>query len=537
MGDVIMASTDIAPSPLLGLGLAISGGLAGYEEGKLKAEEAFDREEARKVRRAEAQQKKQFMDYKLAEAGRADAISSATHDQQLVATQQALTLQQEQTRSTGTQLFKTDTYNSLDAYFEDYNTRHLNNLIKKAKQNPFAPEVFKDVVRVDPINVQDPKMLQQLGVSPEELQQLDALDGKTDGQYDMDKISKRFVVATMPDGSQQLRDTVMFSTITGYADYARNRQLGELKSLADIRKANKPGSDNSTYTMRDAAHYAKLRQAIESGTATPQQKAEYDWFQQEQGGTAVAKGMNTEDALDTWYTQGFDNLQFEELRRNREAGALVRQIEQTADLKESDRKDLKLAFRQLNTLRSAQMIDPDSMGLIDKIVTGIKNKFSDDAEGKRAAAAYGDLINSVRNDQFGSALTDKEIEAFNAAYGSRSDQMSKVLAGLRAMTENVKANLESVIRLNNDAVTKYRTGYSVQDVENILDNLDKRIGFYSSVENGMSPKEAAERWSLTERGMPIEGSDRTVVPTEPKLPEAPVGTAAGPNDLKAKYGW
>lgn len=519
----------MSSNTLLALGVAGTAATKGIKEGIKEGTEAYDKDVQRTQAREEAAQRKKLGELKLAQMGRQEETAAATHQSELELAKNTIQLQQQQTTQQGRAIFKQNTYNALDAYYEDYSPRHLNTLLQDAKQNPYAPAMFKDIARVDTMDLSTPQgkaLLRQAQVPESEL---DALDGKADGVIDWEKVKKRYVVATQADGSQTVQDVLSFSATTGYGRYARKRQLEEMKLLADINKKGKGTAYKEPTSVTESGELATAREAIKGGTATPQQKAFVDIMDAKMEGTTGFRRKQSEEAISTFYEREYDTLSFEELRSNKPAMSLVRQVEDSYDLSEADRKDLKQAYQQVNAMRRAQGLDPESVGIMDSIQTKINRKITDEAGGREAKAAYSSLINVIRNQQFGSALTDKEIEAFNQAYGSNADQMTVVLSGLKEIGELTRSKLEAISNLNNDIVIKARTGHTREEIDGMLANIDRRIGFYNAVATGTPVAEAQQQFGTGETGQ--------VTQVDTHLAPPPVAPAVPKTELKQKYGW
>ena len=520
---------DTSLSPLLGLGIAANAAASGLREGMKEGKAAFNADEDRKLARQEASQRKQLMNYQLAQAGRADKLASATQDSALQVAQTQLAEQQQSLTQQGRALLKKDTWDALDGYYEDYEPRHLNRVLAESKTNQFAPPMFKEIVRVDKVDLQSTngkQLLQQAGFSQEDL---DGLDGQKDGKIDFDKIQKRFVVSTKADGTQQLTDIVAFSAVSNYGQYAKQRQLDQMKQLADLTKAQQGKEYKAPTSQTEAELLAEVRQAQKAGTATPEQLAFLDIMNSKLQGATGAKRLESEKAIKQFYDEGYMDLPFEKLRSNPDAMSLVRQVEDSYGLSQAEKKDLKEAYQQVNAMSRAQGLSPESTGIIDSTLEAVNRKFTDSAEGREARAAYSGLINTIRNQQFGSALTDAEIAAFRKAYGADSDQVTVVLSGLREIGELTRSKLQAVADLNNDVVIKARTGSSKAEIEQYLQNIQKRIGFYSAVANGMPIDEAANKFKTTTAGQ------ATKVDTNLSPAPEPQPSEMAPEDLARKY--
>ena len=214
-------------SPLLGLGIATSSAMTGYEQGKQQAQTEFDAEEARQQRRAQALQQKQVGDLQLAQLNRQEQRAQQVYEPETEQLKLQIMQQQQTLTQQGQKAFRDDTYRVLDNYLEDYDVKHINNLIAASKQNQFAPQTFRDTVRVEDLNLTsaaDRQELTKLGVSQAEL---DALDGKADGKIDWTLVQKRYKKAIQADGSVQIKDVLKLAMFAGYGQYANDKKLTE----------------------------------------------------------------------------------------------------------------------------------------------------------------------------------------------------------------------------------------------------------------------------------------------------------------------
>lgn len=510
---------DTSMSPLLGLGIATSSAISGYQEGK---EQAISDDRAKQKfswERDAAMQRKQQGEYKLAEMGRQERLAKMAQPLQEQALQQQLQVQSQQLAQQGRAMFKADTYKAIDYYLENYDTKHLNNLVQEAKQNPYAPQTFKDVVRVEDININSDSDLKALGINKQEL---DALDGQTDGKIDWDLAQKRYKKIIKPDGSVELRDILTVAAFAGYGRYAQERNLERLKTMSDIKykqaKADKSAQGpQATYTSRDAAEYAMLKQKRDNGTASPTELSRLAWFEQEQGGTEVAKTQKQVEASEAIRSKM--NLPYQEFRNDPEVRKLVADIRMQRPLTTQAQKELQDLADLSSALTGnygAVNLTTEQTGIIDTFVGKLDRKITEDFD-TRAKNSYGAFINKFRNNLFGATLTDGELEAFEKAYSTDSDKLGPVLSGLRAAASQLKARFDAIAMQNDEAIIKYDTGLVGADLERAIQNIDSKINQLEAIAEGKAPIQ--DQQSKSQAQPPSEAK-----PTQPQ-------------DLKTKYGF
>lgn len=477
-------------SPLLGLGLATSGVAQGLAQGKQAGTQQYRSEvEFNENREAALRRKKQgdlllqqmeFQNQRMMDPNRIQQQDDILRMQ--------LEQMQMQTQQMGAQMFQQSTYRALDDYLEDYNPKHLDVWIQEARKNPQAPENLKNTLKVERLNpnaiAEHKQLLARAGIREEEL---DALDGQQDGKIDWDLVSKRYVkvLEQNPETGEveeSIRDIYTLGAATGYHKYARDSRLEALKAMAVVQ-----GKGGSTPTsLREAQALAEARERIEAGNGTPQDYATVETLEAKRGGVKSVQQRSSEAAIDEFYAKGFDKLPVDVLRdetkpEGREAMRLVREIEQSYGLTEADRKEIRTAQRNISSLSRAINLDPETRGFIDAPFAQLGKYFTEQgSKGRQAAAAYNSFINQIRNDLFGSALTEKEIEMFDKAYGTDKQAMTVTLSGLYELADSLDQSLEAISLLNDPIVVKARTGRNREEVAAAKENILNRITFFET---------------------------------------------------------
>jgi hypothetical protein len=118
-----------------------------------------------------------------------------------------------------------------------------------------------------------------------------------------------------------------------------------------------------------------------------------------------------------------------------------------------------------------------------------KSKFvSDSPEGVEALSNYSIIRNAMRNELFGAALTEKEIESFYQSYGSNMQKLGPMLEAFKANINYMKTQINSIGDTVMDKhVFKALSGGSVEQAQTVVNNLDKLISRVS----GKAPKDSA----------------------------------------------
>ena len=522
-------------SLLLSLGQTLAGVPQAVANGREAGRQQYDAQEARVARRAEVQHKKKIRELELAKQGSVHQVSNAT-DERYAALSERLEFASQQNSQLGRKAFRSSSYQALDSYLDDGDVKHLNNFIQEAKDNPYAPKAFQQTSRVDNLDFKsdsDRQLLLTSGVSREEL---DALDGSVDGELDWTVIAKRYKRITNLDGTTRISDVVQFATMSGYARHATAQRLADMQAMADVRKASrvprapaakkdKPPSPTAMY--RDSNLYAKLKSKVDAGVATEEERNRFQFIQQEQGGTEVAKDdiANTADAQ----VKPYLDLPFKEFRNNTEVRKLVRAMELNHPMAAHDRKmltDLSQLTSLLKGDKSATNLSKTQTGIWDKFSGSVWKKVEDSLD-PGAVASYGAFMNQLRHNLFGSALTEHEISAFNEAYSNRKDKLGPVLSGLRAATAQLVGKYEAIENQNNEAVMKFYSGEIGSSLRAAQEKVNWKLGLLQRVADG----EISQKEALSMRFNSPEPKSKKL---ESK-PQAPAQVKRKPNQSIADY--
>lgn len=491
--------------------LDMSVGIAGFGAGISQAPAAIGASKIAGVdranARAEAAQLKEQRDLTFQRDKLKFQQEQQLAGQQTTVQEESLKMMQVQLEQQGIKLVKDSSYRATDAYLEDGDVRHFNNFFTDMKTNPYAPQEFKNIVRVDkldPQSAQHKQLLNTLGIDDSKL---DSLDGEADGQVDFDKIAKRFVIMTRPDGSQDLRDVYNFGIMSGYADYASNTQLDRLKSLATINKLNERKSSvvkpyDEPTEIQVARAVGEARNRVEQGTASSGDYALIERHEGKIGGIDIYKKAKADNSRDVLHNSDFlsvdpETIIQESSPQTRSWMDHVRTIEQSTNLSNEDKKIVVQAVKDVSAMQRAINLDPESQGFIDSPFAQVKKYFEESSAGRGAAMAYNGWVNQVRNDLFGVALSDNEIKMFNRAYGTDKQAMTSVLYGMRELASSIDGALHASALQNDPLVTHVRFGKSRQELAQAKVNLAARIKFYETVDEAKK-KGASTKQAITE---------------------------------------
>lgn len=439
-----------------------------------------------------------------------------------------------QTKQMASQMFKRDTYDAFRLFEADGDTKHLNNFLSQAKQSPVGGSLFQDVTRVDRLasSPDSIRMLEQAGIRDAQTVAADPELSKglvvatmADGSQqliDMEKVyagtgfagqlateeldlfSKRALAL------QRLRQGSTVEKLTATERVAKqmaadmgipeweafqmlqkgqqSAQGTENERIAKELMAQNPGMDY--ITAMDQAIQMKAQGSETERTAkllAEQGQGDYttklrELQKEKQAPTSVreADAANKSAAgLDEAFGGKFFETNFSDPTARRTAQPYIRELEATTGIKMSN-EDKKVArqVRQLIGLgtRAGEAITPEETGLIDNMVSGLNSYISDTVtDGKKGVAAYESFRNVVRNALFGSALTGAEIEAFNKAAGTLSQQQGPVLAKFQEQLKIVRDNLQGIYNINDEHLSHYYLGADVEKVDDIISALDQRI--------------------------------------------------------------
>ncbi len=482
---------------------------------------------------------------------------------QVSQTEQQLKQLEMQNKQMASQMFKRDTYDAFRLFEADGDVKHLNNFLSQAKQSPVGGSLFKDVTRVDRLasSPDSIRMLEQAGIrdaqtvaTDPELSKGMVVATMADGTQqliDMEKVyagtgfagqlateeldmfGKRALAlqrlrqgSTVEKLTAQERVAKQMAADMGIPEWEafqllqkrqQSAQGTETERIAKELMAQNPGMDyieamSQALEMKsrgsETERTAKLLTEQEGGDYTTNLRT---LQKEKQAPTSVKEAAAANQAasgLDEAFGGKFFETNFSDANARRTAQPYIRKLEATTGIKMTN-EDKKVArqMRQLVGLgnRAGEAITPEETGLLDNMLSNVNSYISDTVtDGKKGVAAYESFRNVVRNALFGSALTGAEIDAFNKAAGTLSQQQGPVLAKFQEQLKIVRDNLQGVYNINDEHLSHYYLGADLEKVDDIIGALDQRIGLLQKRQANegkaapLVPTQAGPRKSLNE---------------------------------------
>ncbi len=148
---------------------------------------------------------------------------------------------------------------------------------------------------------------------------------------------------------------------------------------------------------------------------------------------------------------------------------------------ESDKK----VIRQMRSLvalgnEAGSEITDKEAGIFDSMLNKMRHYITNNVEGIDGRATYETFRNTFRHMLYGSALSAAEISAFNNAVGTLGQQAGPVLAQLNTQMRDIKSQLLSVYDLNDEYVSYFYLGKTLDEVQQSIDMIDDRVEMISS---------------------------------------------------------
>lgn len=501
----------------------------GIAEGAAKVQEYDRGREERDARVAEAKNRAELSRQQLQD-----------YNEMAPARKTAAELEQEKTRAElqkmQASLAKQQAYDAFRQYDSSKDPKFLNNLVSQWRDNPMGQSLLGDVVRVDPVSEADAGMLQQAGI--------------TDVKGYLGKNTGDIVKVTHQDGQQSILDMHQIYAGTGYTDFmdaqslerrarealitARMRQGetsqrlsaeervvqqimqdnpdlswtqaykqvidmksgGGLKGTTETERAAKKIQDQAAAQGETIDDIEAMKRAVELTKPTSKQKD-------------LASAEDAKAQLDSAFGDKYFETDFSKPENRRKAEPYVRRIEELsgADIPPAQQKRLG-EIRQLITLggEGANVTDAET-GPLDSMLRDAKKYISNDISGTAATSAYEAYRNLVRNALFGASLTNNETAAFNKAFGTLGEQTGPVLAKLRTQMKMLQDELSTIYNMNDEYVTKFRTGMDSDKLNEALFALDDRLALFDNI----APESAAEPMATTK---PTTAKPATAAPAD-----------------------
>lgn len=497
----------------MGLGIAQGAQRAGeYQQGRALREEQL----------ATAKLQRQQAEQQLAER---KASAPARQSQAELAAYQA-----------NKQLLQSQTYDALQRYDVDNDTRHLNMFLDQAKQNPMGQRVYSKFTRFD--------NLANTNRTPE----IDALLKQAGYQNPEDAYAENnpnMVLATGPDGKYTLLDLDTFKRATGFNRYATNQQLEDQERKARINQMLRGGNSYNKVKQIDdlaskilsenpdlgtAGAYKQAKTILDNTGSSADERLITQIMEQEglsaldaatkyygakrQGSGKSNEGQFIEDYLaqnpgstrveasQAYANRGMTTTQKElgdiaqikqELNESKffetsmrdmsqaERAKVHENIAKIEDLRgvslSTEDKRLARQFRDLTALgtQAGEKLTDEETGLLDTMLNKVNAYLTNEVGGKEATSAYESFRNIYRNALYGASLTKSEIDSFNKAMGTLGQQTKPVLAQLKTQLNSIKTQLESVRDTNDPYLAHYYFGSGIEDIDDAIQGIEQRL--------------------------------------------------------------
>ena len=465
---------------------------AGVSEGLNRASQYIAEKPLREAQQREATARQQKAELELQEFQANAPMRKTARDLEM----QQLQAQNYQTNAA---LTRQQTFDAFRMFESDKDARHLNTWLANVKSNPVGANMYGDVVRVDNIHKssENDNMLRQMGYAdPNEV-------------YNDPELSKDLVVFTGTDKQGIVNMNDLYAG-TGFVNYMTNEQLKIAETKARINQMMRQGTsrvkataveqiaqdilergeaENLTEAFEKAYEIQKgetgmtneeryVRKRMEEGITRADATAEYKNLDQTKTQKEIGDTQELRQGLDDmgWLDKNVSELSNAE--RGQVYSKYISPLEQFTGFKlGNEEKRVLRNMRDLTALgaQAGTELSEAETGLLDSTLNSFKKYMFNEIGGTVGTSAYETFRNVIRNALYGSALTDKEIAAFNTAAGKLGQKLTPVLSQLKTQMESVKRNLEAVRDLNDPYIAHYYTGSSIEDIDRAVEQLDDRL--------------------------------------------------------------
>jgi len=431
---------------------------------------------------------------------------------------------------------KQKTFTAYERYDADSDVRHLNTMLTDLEST--GSKLYGKIARVDKLTEEDRQMMEDMGIPSDLVTEI----------INNPELNKSYVKITQKDGSTSFGDLDVLKGLTGYNDYASQKELVRQKTAREIemmsamgydltpagreafrrtknelgpnvdvkspqfqealtenikkikledRKSTRRSSDGNAkgeYSGSERDREARRRARIEGLTPYDPEWDEavsrhlsdvVDEFRETSASRNVGSASTAEDEL---LEMGFMEMDIPELTQTERVKIeqKIRTIEELggAKLDATTKKNLT-NIRKLTSLGElGSDLTDQQTGLIDNVYRLVKRYVTDNVEGVQAASAYSHFRNLAMNALYGGQLTPNEAKQFRKAFGSLAQQRGPVLAQFRVALQDTKDSYEAIVQTENDMVIKWRTGQTGEDLYNVIDSLDDRIRLIDDIAKG-----------------------------------------------------
>lgn len=384
--------------------------------------------------------------------------------------EQEINILKEQNKKLLNEMARSKTYDAFRAYNSDLDPRHLN----RALQDPVIKNLFPDVVAVDKINpTSDQNLIQSSGLDNALFE---------DSEIGPNALG-RFVKIIKADGTMEISDLTSLQAATGYTTHMDNIELQKLKDRSIITKNLKTGKGEDTTDNKNAKRWGEILNKPETDWTSEDIAFNKLMIDKTQGNIAGQLGASEGAQADLLKLVGGDEgwqaLDLTDRKTRLKVGPYIERMERLGglELKAEDKKIITNMNKLVSLGAPAAKLTPEETGLMDSMWFRMKKYVpgaitDDDLRAIKAASGYQAFQNELRKVLYGSVLTPGEIEKFNGAYGTLSQQFPEVMAQLGTMLKGLQADLDTVSNFNNPYVVEYRLGGTSEKVEQVSENID-----------------------------------------------------------------
>ncbi len=410
------------------------------------------------------------------------------------------------------------TFDAYDRYDNGgYDVRHINQMLIELSKT--GSKMYGDIARVDKLTEADKELMDRAGIHTSLQKEI----------LSNPNASASYVKITKKDGSTSFGDLDVLKGMTGYNDFASNKELGRQKLQREIEvisslgyppdklgleafrrtKADLPDADpkSSEFQAAFSEHYDKL--TLKDRPSRYENATEIEAYARRE-----IEHLGFEENSPEW-NEAFNQAQrdYNTVQRRPAAVRKFETIDETRRILEEDMSfwDLDLtsmspqerskiephvriieelggakldaaAERQLVNIReltalggkASELTDKET-GILDSIWRTARKYISDRIDGVEAVAAYSAFSNVTLNALYGASLQAGESARFKKQFGSLGQQRGPILAQLSNSVSQLKSNYESILEQNDPIVMAYRTGQTGIQLERVIDALDERI--------------------------------------------------------------
>lgn len=434
--------------------------------------------------RAEAKLRKAQSDDQLAKLNLRQ--ESGIDEQQFDVMKQQLDLQSQEIKKAQGRLTRDATDQAFRSFNIDGNPKHFNNALK----DPTVAKLFPDVVSVlsvDPVN--DAQLLEEEGIAPEDIN------------------PKRHLKFIDVDGGVSIVDMSIVQATTGFdqrmndEERARFREdmelgiqqqkadTGEVQAQANLIQAQRgPRPQQATTTLRDSRESGRIADKEARGEAlTGQEEAFKNRIRDKNIGNVAGQQAEVRDIRSRVIEraggrQKFSQLDFSLPAVRDEYEEDIQDIERIGKL-ELDRdttKILRETGKLANFAKAAGGLSEERTGAFDNLwATGSKylegEIDQDQLAQMQSASEYRVMRNFALKAMSGAAVTASEAVRDKQAFGTLNQRFPAVMAQFKTMLNGMKSDMESVLTLNDSMVARFRSGGSLDDINDTIKGIDTTL--------------------------------------------------------------